>query len=162
MPRLFTEPRTWPVRWPGQARKKPFLNRRRWLQRTIALAFSAVIELAVQQGLNIAHVAPWLQNSSLPVDNATFPIFAGRQEQIQHALKTLSVRGMHELGAVYGSARDHTAYHAEVEKIAAGLKLKLQSFQVSGNLSALAQQLTPQTPAVLLFVGGTPELAAFT
>ena len=125
-------------------------------------AANAVVELAVQQGLNIAHVAPWLQNSSLAVNNATFPIFAGRQEQIQHALKTLSVMGMQELGAVYGSARDHTAYHAEVERIAAGLKLKLQAFQVTGELRALAQQLTPQTPAVLLFVGGTPELAAFT
>ena len=123
---------------------------------------NAVVERAFQQGLNIAHAAPWLQNSSNAVDNATFPIFAGRQEQIQHALKTLSVMGMNELGAVYGSAGDHTAYHAEVEKIAAGLKLKLQSFQVNGNLSALAQQLTPQTPAVLLFIGGTPELAAFT
>lgn len=123
---------------------------------------STVVELAFQQGLNIAHAAPWLQNSSREVDQTTFPIFAARQEQIQHALKTLSVMGMHELGAVYGSARDHTAYHAEVERIATGLKLKLQSYRVNGELRALAQQLTPQTPAVLLFVGGTPELAAFT
>jgi hypothetical protein len=35
----------------------------------------------------IAHVAPWLQNSSVEVDERTFPIFAARQEQIGHALR---------------------------------------------------------------------------
>ena len=121
-----------------------------------------LVELARQDGLNMAHAAPWLQNSSLEVDDNTFPVFAARQEQINYALKTLSVMGMSELGAIYGSARDYTAYHSEVERIAAGMKLKLQSFQVNGELRALAQKLTPATPAVLLFIGGTPELAAFT
>lgn len=120
------------------------------------------VALIRKDGLNMAHVAPWLQNSSLEVDDNTFPIFAARQEQIAHALKTLSVMGLKELGAIYGTARDHTAYHVEVERIAAGMQLKLQSFQGAGQLRALGQKLTPQTPAVLLFVGGTPELAEFT
>ena len=113
-------------------------------------------------GLNVAHVAPWLQNSSLEVDDSTFPIFAARQEQIGHALKTLSVMGMKELGAVYGTAGDYASFHVEVERIAAGMQLKLESFQGGTGLRALGQKLTPQTPAVLLFVGGTPELAEFT
>ncbi|MES2512362.1 MAG: ABC transporter substrate-binding protein [Pseudomonadota bacterium] len=120
------------------------------------------VALLRKDGLNMAHVAPWLQNSSLEVDDNTFPIFAARQEQIAHALKTLSVMGLKELGAIYGTARDHAAYHVEVERIAAGMQLKLQSFQGAGQLRALGQKLTPQTPAVLLFVGGTPELAEFT
>jgi hypothetical protein len=32
----------------------------------------------------------------------------------------------------------------------------------TGNLQQLGQRLTPQTPAILLFIGGTPELAQFT
>lgn len=120
------------------------------------------VALLRKDGFNMAHVAPWLQNSSLEVDDNTFPIFAARQEQIAHALKTLSVMGLKELGAIYGTARDHAAYHVEVERIAAGMQLKLQSFQDAGQLRALGQKLTPQTPAVLLFVGGTPELAEFT
>lgn len=123
---------------------------------------SQLVGMVRQDGMNLAHVAPWLQNSSLDVDDNTFPIFAARQEQISHALKTLSVMGMSELGAVYGSARDHSAYHLEVERIASSMQLKLQSFQASGELRALGQKLTPSTPAVLLFLGGTPELAEFT
>ena len=118
--------------------------------------------LSGQLGLNIAHVAPWLQNSSLEVDDKTFPIFAARQEQIAHALKNLSVMGMKTLGAVYSSEREYAAYHLEVERIAAGMQLQLKSFQSAGALGLLAQKFTPETPAVLLFVGGTPELVQFT
>jgi hypothetical protein len=123
---------------------------------------SQLVDLSRQDGLNIAHVAPWLQNSGMEVDDKTFPIFAARQEQITYALKTLAVMGMNELGAVYGSARDHAAYHVEVERIASSMQLKLASFQGGSELRALGQKLTPRTPAVLLFVGGTPELAEFT
>ena len=123
---------------------------------------SQIVALSRQEGLNMAHVAPWLQNSSLEVDDKTFPIFAARQEQIAYALNSLSVMGMSELGAVYGSTGDYTAYHVEVERIAASMQLKLQSFPGNGELRALGQKLTPRTPAVLLFVGGTPELAEFT
>jgi ABC-type branched-subunit amino acid transport system substrate-binding protein len=123
---------------------------------------SQLVGLARQDALAMAHVAPWLQNSSLEIDDNTFPIFAARQEQITHALKTLSVMGMSELGAVYSSAGEHSAYHLEVERIAAGMQLKLRTFQASGELRSLGQKLTPGTPAVLLFFGGTPELAEFT
>ena len=123
---------------------------------------SQIVMLSRQDGLNMAHAAPWLQNSGLEVDDKTFPIFAARQEQISYALKTLSVMGMNELGAIYGSIQDYTAYHVELERIAASMQLKLQSFQGGNDLRALGQKLTPRTPAVLLFVGGTPELAEFT
>ncbi|MEO7954408.1 MAG: ABC transporter substrate-binding protein [Polaromonas sp.] len=122
---------------------------------------SQVAALSRQGSLNIAHAAPWLQNSSLEVDDKTFPIFAARQEQIAHALKTLSVMGMKDLGAVYASSREHAAYHLELERIAATMKLQLQSFHAAGDLRALGQKMTAKTPAVLLFVGGTPELAQF-
>ncbi len=123
---------------------------------------SQIVAISRKDGLNLAHAAPWLQNSGLEIDDKTFPIFAARQEQIAYALKTLSVMGLKELGAIYGTAQDHTAYHAEVERIAAGMQLQLQSFQGTGDLRLLGQKLTPRTPAVLLFVGGTPELAEFT
>ena len=126
------------------------------------LMAASTVAMVRKEGLNIAHAAPWLQNSSLEVDDNTFPIFAARQEQIAYALKTLSVMGLKEMGAIYGTTRDHSAYHVEVERIAASMQLKLQSFQSAGQLRALGQRLTPQTPAVLLFVGGTPELAEFT
>jgi ABC-type branched-subunit amino acid transport system substrate-binding protein len=112
--------------------------------------------------LGIAHVAPWLQNSSLDVDERTFPIFASRQDQIGHALKSLTVMGVQEIGAVYASSREFELYHQDLERIAAEFKLKLQSFRAEGELARLGQRLTQSTPAILLFVGGTPELVQFT
>ena len=126
-----------------------------------ALATQLVVE-ARQAGFNIAHAAPWLQNSSLELDDNTFPIFAARQEQISHALKTLSVMGLSELGVIYGTVRDQSLYSSEVERIASSMQLKLQAFQAGGELRLLGQKMTSRTPAVLLFLGGTPELAEFT
>jgi ABC-type branched-subunit amino acid transport system substrate-binding protein len=115
-----------------------------------------------QENIAIAHVAPWLQNSSLEVDDRTFPIFAARQEQIGHALKSLTVMGVHDVGAVYASSSEFNLYHQDLERIAAEFKVKLQSFRAEGELSRLGQRLTQSTPAILLFVGGTPELVQFT
>jgi ABC-type branched-subunit amino acid transport system substrate-binding protein len=126
-----------------------------------SLATQLVVE-ARQVGLKMAHVAPWLQNSNLELDDQIFPIFAARQEQIIHALKSLSVMGLSELGVIYGSTQDQSLYQAEVARIAASMQLKLQAFQAGGELRLLGQKMTTQTPAILLFVGGTPELAEFT
>ena len=115
-----------------------------------------------QDDLDIAHVAPWLQNSNFAIDEQTFPIFAGREQQIGHALKTLSVVGLKELGAVYASEQDYADYHEAVDRIGTSMGLKLRSLRGAGDLHALGQQLTSATPAVLLFLGGTPELAQFT
>lgn len=123
---------------------------------------SQIVALSRQGGLGIPHAAPWLQNSSLEIDDKTFPIFAARQEQIAYALKSLSTMGLKELGAIYATAQDHAAYHTDVERIALDMQLKLQPFKATDDLRALGQKLTTRTPAVLLFVGGTPELAEFT
>jgi len=119
-------------------------------------------ELLRKDSLGIAHVAPWLQNSSVEVDEQTFPIFAARQEQIAHALKSMSVIGLQEVGAVFASAREQSLYRDDVARTAQGLKLKLQSYQGAGDLARLGQRMNQSTPAVLLFIGGTPELVQFT
>lgn len=119
-------------------------------------------ELLRQDKLAIAHAAPWLQNSSVEVDEQTFPIFASRQEQIGHALKSLTVMGVQALGAVYASNDEYALYHQDLHRIAAEFKLQLQVFRADGELSRLGQRLTAATPAILLFVGGTPELVQFT
>ena len=126
------------------------------------LLAAQVSALSSQGLLGMAHAAPWLQNSSVPVDDKTFPIFATRQAQIAHALKNLSVMGVKVLGAVYASEHEQAAHHAEVGRIASNLELRVESFQGGANLRQLGQKLTPGTPAVLLFLGGTPELAQFT
>lgn len=96
------------------------------------------------------------------MDERTFPIFASRQEQIVFALKSLSNMGVRDLGAIYASSQDFTLQHEGVERIAASQQLRLQSFQAGADARDLGQRLTPGTPAILLFIGGTPELARFT
>lgn len=125
------------------------------------VASQLVVQLQ-RERLEIAHAAPWLQNSSLQLDAQTFSIFAGRQEQIAHALKSLSVMGIQALGVVYTSQQEQAAYREDVERIAAGLQLKVVPFRPSTDLRQLGQQLNAATPAVLLFTGGTPELVQFT
>lgn len=110
---------------------------------------------------DIAHVAPWLQNIDATPSANTFPIFASRQDQIAHAIKSLSVMGISQVGAVYGSAAEHTAYRQDLEQIAKALKLAIVSYHTGGDLRDLAQSLTTESPRVLLFVGGTPELVRF-
>lgn len=125
-------------------------------------AATAVSQMLRQDGLALAHAAPWLQNSSLEIDERTFPIFAARQEQVAHAMKSLQVMGMQELGVVYASAAEQRLYGGDLQRIATDMKLKLQSYQGEGQLARFGQRLGPQSPALLIFVGGTPELVQFT
>lgn len=126
------------------------------------LLATQLVALLRQERTGLAHAAPWLQNSSLEADAHTFPIFAGRQEQIAHAFKSLSVMGVPALGVVYPSAREHGAYRQDVERIAATLKLRVETLLPSTDLRRLGQHLDANSPAVLLFTGGTPELVQFT
>lgn len=123
-----------------------------------------LVELLRLDPLEIAHAAPWLHQDLAPgAEQRTFPIYASRQEQIAHALRSLSVIGVPELGVVYASAQEQRLYENEVQRIVRTLQLqlRLQTYAPASSLQELGRRLTPQTPPILLFVGGTPELAQF-
>ena len=124
-------------------------------------AASQLTALMRREMTDLPHVAPWLQNLDSIASSNTFPIFASRQEQIAYAIKSLSVMGITHVGAVYGSASEHASYRGELEQIARTLKLTISAYHTTGDLRDLAQTLTPDSPRVLLFVGGTPEMARF-
>jgi len=109
----------------------------------------------------LPHVAPWLQNVEAVTAPNTFPIFASRQEQIAHAIKSLSVMGITQVGAVYGSVAEHAAYKTDLQQVAKALNLSIVSYTTPGDLRDLALSLKADSPRVLLFVGGTPELVRF-
>lgn len=71
------------------------------------------------------------------------------------------VAGLTELGVVYPGAREQGLYGEEFQRIARSLKLRVSSIVGRGDLSELGRSLGPTAPAVLLFVGGTPELVPF-
>jgi ABC-type branched-subunit amino acid transport system substrate-binding protein len=110
---------------------------------------------------NIANVASWLQNSSVELHSNTFSVFSSRQEQIAYSLKSLSTLGMKKLAVVFASASERQQNFADVKRISQTLGLDLQEFPITRDLSSQGQKLDEKTPAVILFIGGTPELAQF-
>jgi len=122
---------------------------------------SQLAQHLMAEKLQLAHVAPWLQNIG-SADARTFPVFANREAQMMHALKTLSLVGVREVGAVYASARERSVYRDDVVRTAEVLGLKLVELEGSGDARALGRSVSSRSPAVLQFFGGTPELASFT
>ena len=122
---------------------------------------SKMVDILRRELPDIAHVAPWLQNSKAEVDDSTFTIFASRQEQIAYAIKSLSSMSVSEVGAVYASAAEFTNYKEDVDAAARSLKLRVSTFGPSPDLQQLGKSLSAQSPRILLFLGGTPELLQF-
>ena len=110
----------------------------------------------------LAHVAPWLQNASNELDDTTFAIFADRQAQILHIVKSLSVVGAKDLGVIYASQQEYTLYRADVERSAQSMRMQISTSPLAQDLKSAGQKLPASSPAVQLFIGGTPELAQFT
>lgn len=69
------------------------------------LAVQITVKNSAQRS-ELAHSAPWLQNSAIDIDRGTFPIFSTREAQIQHALQNMSNVGINSLTVVYQSERD--------------------------------------------------------
>jgi ABC-type branched-subunit amino acid transport system substrate-binding protein len=110
----------------------------------------------------LAHVAPWQQNASVELDANTFSVFSSRDEQINHALKSLSALGLNSLGVVFASAVERQQNMADIQKIAQKLGLTLQEQAITNDLRGAGQKVSASTAAVMLFIGGTPELVQFT
>lgn len=110
-------------------------------------------------GLDIAHLAPWLADTRFDGDDQVYPLFASRDTQIRHALQSLATTGVGDLGLVYPSAAVRQRLHPGIEAATAPLKLRLQphTVPIGGDAPALPASL----PAVVLFLGGTVELALF-
>ncbi len=110
----------------------------------------------------LAHAAPWLQNSAIDISRGTFPIFSGREQQIHHALKNMTTVGIRSLTVVYQSERERSGNSEDIKRIAQKMNLALREMPVQADLKAQAQQISATSVPLILFVGGTPELVQFT
>ena len=122
----------------------------------------ALTNLLRAERSGLAHVAPWLQNASSELDDTTFAIFADRQAQIAHIVKSLSIVGTTALGVIYASPQEFALYRADVERSAQRMSMLLSTSLPVHDLKSVGQKLGASSPAVQLFIGGTPELAQFT
>jgi hypothetical protein len=126
------------------------------------LALGAIDALR-QSGLEIAQVGPWLGDTRHDGEDNVLPLFASREQQLRHALKSLEAMGVTQLGVVYASRADRAALAAGTQATAQKLSLKLQPWGGAGeDVAVLADTLPASSPPVLLFLGGAVELARFT
>ena len=122
----------------------------------------ALTDLLRAERSGLAHVAPWLQNASSELDDTTFAIFADRQAQISHIVKSLSVVGTKDLGVIYASPQEFALNRADVERVAMHMNMQISTSQPAQDLKSVGKKLAATSPAVQLFIGGTPELAQLT
>lgn len=124
------------------------------------LAAEHSAELLHKEFGDLAHVAPWLRSTEGDVPDTSFPIFAGRREQIQHALRSLSNMGLDRVGIVFGTAADRDSSLPELERMGRNMGLQQVVYPLQADLQRQGQSLDAASPRVLLFIGGTPELMA--
>ena len=127
-----------------------------------AMAATQVSDILRRDLPDVAHIAPWLHQPESAKGDNTFAIFASRTSQIDHAVKSLSVMGVTALGAVYATPAEFASYRDEMEQTARNLKMTLSHFGPVGDLQKLGQTLSPDSPRILIFLGGTPEMLQFT
>ncbi|QNP49212.1 ABC transporter substrate-binding protein [Diaphorobacter aerolatus] len=98
-------------------------------------------------------VAPWLQREWEDGQNLVFQAFPDYQAQISHALKSLAVMGVKKVGVVYATPA------LQKEMVASITRASI----INGlTLLALEPGKRPASPpALILFIGGTPELHAY-
>ena len=110
----------------------------------------------------IAQVAPWLHNQgTASAGDTLFGIFPGYQEQIAHALHSLAIMGVQELGVVYASAAVRTQAQENIAQAAQALGLRVQALPLPGSSAQADRQLATPAQVIVLFAGGTPELHDF-
>lgn len=113
---------------------------------------AALLELQArsQTAVPLPIVGPWLHHppANHPVD-AVFELFAGHEAQILHALRGLSSLGVRQFGVVYATPALQKIAQSHVAAAARTLQMGVQPVSAE------------QTPAIVLFIGGTPELHAF-
>jgi len=113
-------------------------------------------------GATLAQVAPWVQADDVQAPGSNvFGIFPGYREQMDHALKSLVTVGVREIGVAFSHATQRANALPAVEKAATVLGLQLRPLPVAGQVPSSAERKAEQTQAIVLFIGGTPELHAF-
>lgn len=123
------------------------------------------VELTIKNSKDrneLAHSAPWLQNSAIDISRGTFPIFSDREQQINHALRNMTTVGMSSLTVVYQSERERADNSEDIKRIAKKMNLILREMPIQADLKKQAQQISATSVPLILFVGGTPELVQFT
>ncbi|MEZ5608656.1 MAG: ABC transporter substrate-binding protein [Burkholderiaceae bacterium] len=110
---------------------------------------AATVAALQAEAPTLAHVAPWLMRPWQDSHDGVFPIFAGYQAQIEHALRSLGQMGIRQAGVVFGSPALRQQWERSLAQAAQANGLQLHATQAN------------QPPLMVLFAGATPELHGF-
>lgn len=111
---------------------------------------AAAIAALQSDSPTMAHAAPWLHRKWLDKSDTVFHIFPDYQAQISHAIRSLAVMGVQQAGAVFASQVLQQQLQDLVSEAGKSEGLRIQTLSAIGGNSA--------PPAMVLFIGGTPEL----
>lgn len=126
---------------------------------TVSEQLSA-LQVSTAGGKALPIVAPWLHN---PADNSSregvFDIFAGQQQQIEFAVRSLAIMGVPRVVTIFSSALYEQQSRRQVEKAASATRIAVD-YVPAAKLSQGGYKYQPDVP-VILFLGGTLELHEF-
>lgn len=127
----------------------------------VATALMRLQSAASANGLPVLPlIAPWL-HSNADLNDSTFDIFPDHQEQIAHALKTLAAMGVQQAGVVYANAQTQQQSSSHIAKAAREMGLQIRALPLADSTGPAAAALRSPEAAIVLFIGGTPELHDF-
>lgn len=117
-----------------------------------------------QQRLAVPHVAPWLPDPAFDETPGLVTLFASRQQQLVQAASHLRAMGLRHFGLVFDGADSRERLHATLRpalEARGDPPVPVWNAPSSGGIDALVASMPASPPAVLLFAGGTLELARF-
>jgi ABC-type branched-subunit amino acid transport system substrate-binding protein len=119
----------------------------------------ACIAATRESGLPIAHLAPWLSDTRHDDGGDVLPLFASQTHRLRHTAAQLASVGMQQLGVVFADAPTEAASGPGLRAALSANGLSARAWTASAGPEALAASLGADTPPVLLYLGGTPELS---
>ncbi len=121
---------------------------------------AAAIATLPTTGAPLAQIAPWLLRQYVDGTDTVFRVFPDYQAQIAHALKSLANIGVQRLSVLFADSRLAQQHQPSVAQAAAALRLQVRTIAPPGAGTGQAAGRSPPD-ALLLFIGGTPELHGF-
>ena len=108
-------------------------------------------------------LGPWLADSRHDGHADLLPLFASRATQLQRALTELDGMGVQGVAVVWGMPADENRLGADLNNAAKARGIRLHPLRAlpGEDLVATARRVARQGPPLLLFIGGSIELAQF-
>ncbi len=124
------------------------------------LAVQAIAATAAAK-LRIAHIGPWMADARHDALDEVLSLFPSRAMQLRHAVAAVKGMGIDQAVVVYPGQREQQLYAGQIDANAQALGLRVATVSLNDRETwpQLTARVAKLAPSLLLFVGGTAELA---